>query len=166
MRRASSRPATTFDRKTERRFSLFQKCGRILGHAQRVGADGTHAMRIKTAQALAEALQAFERARLRIFVEAFLAVQTGAEANRLAQGIERVELVTDDARNLQMEGIGTEIDCGEGGVNRHVIGAGLLSVYARRLIAIMGAKYRFFASGMPRFFRQRAGALMFRAQRW
>ena len=64
-----------FDRETERRFSLFQKCRRILGHAQRVGADGTHAMRIETAQAFAEALQAFERTLLRIFVEPFLAVK-------------------------------------------------------------------------------------------
>ena len=77
-------------------------------------------MRIETAQALAEALQAFERACLRIFVEPFLAVEAGAEADRLAQGIERVESVTDDARNLQVERVGTEIDCGEGGVNRQL----------------------------------------------
>ena len=85
-------------------------------------------MRIETAQALAETLQAVERAGLRIFVEAFLAVEAGAEADRLAQRIQRVELITDDARNLQVERVGTEIDCGEGGVNRHVIWTGLPSV--------------------------------------
>ena len=78
-------------------------------------------MRIEAAQPLAEALQAIECAALRIFVEALLAIEPGAEADRFAQGIERVDLITDDTRTLQVERVGSEVYCGECGVNRHVI---------------------------------------------
>ena len=123
-----------FNRESKRGLGLLEETGRILGHPQRVGADRAHRMRVEPAQALAKPPHAVERAGLRIFVQAFLAVEAGAETDRLAQRIQRVDLVTDDTRNLQVERVGTEIDCGEGGVNRHVIWPGLPSCTARRLL--------------------------------
>ena len=132
------------DRKSERGLGLFQKCGGILGDAQGIGADRAHCVRIEAAQAFAETPDAVERAVLGVFVEALFAVEARAEADRLAQGIERVELITDDARNLQVERVGSEVNCGERGVNRHFISmsASSASVYQSIQAGRVQAKYR------------------------
>ena len=106
-------PGHDLDRKTERRLRLFQKRRRVLGHAQRIGADCAHGVTVEPAQPLAETMQALERALLRFLVEPLVARQPRAELDRLAQGVERIDLVADDAADLQMEGVGTEIDGGE-----------------------------------------------------
>jgi hypothetical protein len=107
------------DWKSERASRLLQKSRGVLGDAQRIGADGTHCVRIEAAQALAEAIEAFERALLRILVELLVAREAAAEADGLAQGIEGVELVADDARYLQVKRVRSEIDCGKRGIYRH-----------------------------------------------
>ena len=70
-------------------------------------------------------IQAIERALLRILVELLVAREAGAETNGLAQGIEGVELVADDARDLEVKRVRSEIDCGERGIYRHVSAIGL-----------------------------------------
>ncbi len=53
--------------------------------AQRVGADHAHAACVHVAQALAEALEAGERARRHLLVQAPVRADAGAEAHHLAQ---------------------------------------------------------------------------------
>ena len=89
----------------ERGTRLPEECRGILGHAQGIGADRADGMTVKAAQTLAETIQAVERALLRFFIEALVAGQSGAKPDRLAQRIERVDLVPDGARHLEMEGV-------------------------------------------------------------
>ena len=114
-------PSHHLDRKSQRSLGQPQETSSILGDAQGIGADRAHPVRIEAAQPLAKTFQAIQRAVLGIFVEALLAIEPGTEADRFAQGIERVDLITDDTRNLQVERVGSEVYCGECGVNRHVI---------------------------------------------
>ena len=51
---------------------------------------------------------------LRVLVEALVLGEAGADAHRCAQRIEGVDLVAGNARDLQVEGVGTEIDGGDG----------------------------------------------------
>ena len=57
---------------------------------------------LEAAQPLAEAVHALERTLLRLLVEALLAVKAGAEPDRFAQRIERIDLVADGTRDLQL----------------------------------------------------------------
>ena len=57
-------PGDDFDREPKRGLGLRQEGRRVLGDAQRVGRDGAHGLRLKTAQAFGEALQCFKRAHL------------------------------------------------------------------------------------------------------
>ena len=57
-------PGDHFDREAERGACLAQELRRVLGHAQRVGADRAHRAARQAAQALADALQRFQRTRL------------------------------------------------------------------------------------------------------
>src|SRR5436190_202038 len=107
MRRASSRPATTSIG------NLSAAC------ARRVGAHGAHGAAVEIAQPLAETLQARERPFLRGFVEALVLREPGAQANRLAQGIEGIDLVADDPHDLAVEAVRAQVDGGEIGLFRH-----------------------------------------------
>ena len=60
-------------------------------------------MAVKAAQTLAKAVETFKRALLRILLEAFVTCQTRAQTDRLAQRIKRIDLVADDAYDLQMK---------------------------------------------------------------
>ena len=52
------------------------------------------------AQALAEPVQALQRALLRFVVQPLVAREAGAETDRLAQRIKRINLVADGTRDL------------------------------------------------------------------
>ena len=106
-------PGHHFDRETEGGARLAQELRRILGHAQRIGADGAHRLPRQAAQPFAEARQGFERARLRGAVDALVVGQPGAEAHAFAQAVERVDLAVDRAPDLQVKTVGTEVDRGE-----------------------------------------------------
>jgi hypothetical protein len=70
-------------------------------------------------EALAEAGEAGERALLRFVVKLFVFPQTCAEPHRLAQRVEREKLLTGNPCDLAVEGIGAEINGGDGGLLRH-----------------------------------------------
>ena len=101
------------DREAQRGLRPPQEAGGVLRHTQRVGADGAHGALVEAAQPLAEALQAGQRPLLRVVVDALVLVQPRAQPHRLAQRIERIDLVADDARHLAVEAVGAEIDGGE-----------------------------------------------------
>jgi hypothetical protein len=65
---------------------------------------------VETPQPFAEALQAGERALLGGRVEELVVAETGAEAHRLAQGVEGIDLIADDAGDLAVKGIAPEVD--------------------------------------------------------
>jgi hypothetical protein len=92
-----------FDGEAKRRFGAFKECRGVLRDTQRIGADRPHTSQVETAQAFAKALQAFERTLLRFFIEALLAIQSGAKTDRFPQRIQWIDLITDDTRNLQVE---------------------------------------------------------------
>ena len=98
------------DRKAERGLRVLQERACVLRDAQRIGADRAHRVPVEAAQAFAEALQAGERALLRGCVEQLVFVEPGAEPHGLAQGIEGIDLIADDAGDLAVEGVASEID--------------------------------------------------------
>src|SRR5271154_3832168 len=102
-----------FDREAECGACLFQECCSILGHAQRVGAYRTHAVRIEAAQSFAETFQAVKCTLLGDIIETLVTRQAAAESHWLTQGIERVNLIADDTRNLQVERIRSEVNRGK-----------------------------------------------------
>jgi hypothetical protein len=113
-------PGNDFNRKAQRGFRFFQERVCIFRHAQRIGAEGAHVARLKTAQTLTETLQAIDGARLRCVIEVFVFIKPGAETHRLAQSVERISLLAIHARNLAMERIGSQINSSNRGVFGHV----------------------------------------------
>jgi hypothetical protein len=101
-----------FDRKPERAFGPRQEVLGVLRHAQRVGADGAYLRRIEATQALAETMQGVERALLGLLVEPFVGAQARGESHRLAQGIERIDLVVHNPAHLEAEAVRAQIDGG------------------------------------------------------
>jgi hypothetical protein len=97
------------DREPERGLGLDQELARVLGHAQTIGAHRAHRLRRQPAQALAEALERVQRALLRGLVEAFVGGDARGQAHRLAQRVERIDLVVDDAGDLESKTVGAEI---------------------------------------------------------
>src|SRR3990172_6469595 len=79
-------PRYHLDRTSQCRFGLFQEPRGILRDGQRIGADRAPRVRVEAAQPFAEALQAFERALLRVLVEALIARQSRADTDGLAPG--------------------------------------------------------------------------------
>ncbi len=85
-------PGNDLDRKPQRRLRALQKLRRILGHAHRVGGHGPHPVRMKLAQALAEALQGLQRDLLRGFRQILFVIQPRCQTYRLAQGVDGIDL--------------------------------------------------------------------------
>ena len=81
--------------------------------AQRVGADHAHAVGVHVAQALAEALEAGERARGHVLVEAAVLVHAGGQAHHLAQAVDDDQLAVRVARDHHVEAVGAQVDRGE-----------------------------------------------------
>ena len=103
-----------FDREAEGGLEPGHEFAGVLCHPQGVGADRAHRAGRQSAQALAEAFQAFDRARLRRIVEVLVGGQAGGEPYRLTQRIEGIDLVVDNASDLEPEGVGSEVDCRNG----------------------------------------------------
>ena len=80
------------DRETERLARLAQELRRVLGHAQRIGADRAHRARAAGRAGARRCAERLQRARLRGAVDALFGGQAGAQAHRLAQRVERVDL--------------------------------------------------------------------------
>ena len=78
-----------------------------------VGADHANAVGPHVAQALAEPLQAGQRARGDILVQASIRLQARAETHHFAQPIEDDQLAVRVTRDHHVEAVGTEIDGGE-----------------------------------------------------
>ena len=74
---------------------------------------------MKAAQPFAKALQARDGARLRNFVECLVVVQPFGQTYGFAQAIQRVGVITVDARDLAMERIRAEVNRSDSGVFSH-----------------------------------------------
>ena len=99
-----------FNRETECGFKSGHELAGVLCHAQGVGTDRAHRAWRQSAQALAEAFQAFDRTRLRRVVEVLVGGQAGSKPHRLTQRIEGIDLVIDDASDLKPKRVGSEVD--------------------------------------------------------
>ena len=106
-------PGDDFDREAQRAFCADQELGRILGDPQGVGRHRAHLMRGKIGQPFAKAAQGRGAAPLGRHIEVFFARQAGRQTHRIFQTIERVDLVIDDAPDLQAETVGTQINGGD-----------------------------------------------------
>ena len=105
-------PRDHLDRHAQRGFRLRQKEGNVLRHAQGIGRDGTRRIAGKTAQAFAKARQRVQRAGLRRIVQGPLGVESGRQAHRFLQRVERIDLIADHAADLEPETVGAKIDRG------------------------------------------------------
>ena len=99
-----------FDVVAQRCFSTGQKATRALGLAQRVRAHHAHPAGLHFAQALAEALEARQRAALHYRVEATIVGEAIGEAHHFTQAVHDDELAVRVPRHDHVERIGAEID--------------------------------------------------------
>jgi hypothetical protein len=102
--------ADDVDRQAERALRERDERFGILGDSERVGRDDADRCGVEAREALAKAREARERRLHRRLREAALLVHAGAEAQRLAPGVELVDLVAFDAADLQPEAVGPEIE--------------------------------------------------------
>ncbi len=101
------------DRETQRSFGLRKELRCVLGNPQRVGRHRADLIRRKSAQSLVEARQRLDRPQLRRTIQQLALPQAGSETDGFLQSVKGVYLVIDDARHLQPETVGAEVDCGE-----------------------------------------------------
>src|SRR5438093_7991627 len=85
------------DGKAQRAFGLRQEFARVLRDTEGVRGDGTHGRRMKTGEPLAKPREARQRCFLRSCLDAALRIQSGAEAQSLAPGVETIDLIAFDA---------------------------------------------------------------------
>ena len=111
------------DGKTKGGLGLGEKLAGILRHAQGVGAHGAYGLWWETAQAFAEPTQRLQRPLLGGFVEPLLGSDAGREPDRLPQGVKRIDLIVYDARDLEPEGVRTQVDRCDSGKLCHQPGA-------------------------------------------
>ena len=90
-----------------------RNCGAFFATRSALVPTARTALARQAAQALADALERLQRARLRGAVDALFRGQARAQAHHLAQRVERVDLAVDDAAHLQVEAVGAEVDRGE-----------------------------------------------------
>ena len=108
-------PADDVDGKSQRVLGLRQKLGRVFRHAKRIGRDCAHCRRVQAGEPLAEAREAFERGLHRRALDAALRIEASAEAQRLAPGVEPVDLIAFDATDFEPEAVRAQVDDGERG---------------------------------------------------
>ena len=113
-------PGDDFDRKSQRLLRLRQKRRDILGHTQGIGSNGANGSTVESAQALAEATQGGQRTLLGLGIEQLVGGQAGSQAHRLLERIEWVDLVIDDAPDLETETVGTQVDRSYGFINHRL----------------------------------------------
>ena len=90
--------------------ALEERALAALGLAQRVGADDAHALGAHVAQALAEALEALQRALRRFAAQAALFVEARGEANHLAQAVDDDELPVVVTGDDHVKAVRAEVD--------------------------------------------------------
>ncbi len=76
---------------------------------QRIGANAAHAVGVHVAQALAEALEAPERARRHVLVDAAVLGHARGQAHHLAQPVDDDQLAVRVARDHHVETVGAEV---------------------------------------------------------
>ncbi len=110
------------DREAERALRLRQERPCVGRDAERVRRHRPHRRGMQALDPLAEAREAGERGAPRLRCQAALRIDTGADAQRLAPGVETVDLVALDAPDLEAEAVRAHVDDGErfgGGRTRH-----------------------------------------------
>ena len=85
-------PRDHLDRESQRLLRALQEGRGVLGHAHRVGGHRAHPLGVELAQPLAEAAQRGQRALLAFLGETLVLVQARAQAHRLPQGIQGIDL--------------------------------------------------------------------------
>ena len=85
----------------------------LRGDAERIRGDHAHRRRMQARESLAEAREAGQRGVHRGALDPSLVVESGAEAQRLAPGVELVDLVALDAADFEPEAVRSEIDDGQ-----------------------------------------------------
>src|SRR3984893_9908161 len=85
-------PADDVDRTAQRALRMRQKLACVLRHSKRVGRDRAHGGWMHAREALAEALQAFDCGLHCGGLDSSVAVEAGAEAQRLAPRVLPVDL--------------------------------------------------------------------------
>ena len=106
------------DRVAERLLRVAPEALRVVGAAQRVGADRAHGPGRHLAQPLPEALEAGERPRPRLRRQAAVGVEPCREAYRLAQLVDDLDVSVDDARDDQVEAVRAEVHRRQGARSR------------------------------------------------
>ena len=102
-----------FDREAQRGFRLHQEVRRVLGHAQGVGGHGPHRFERIVANALVEAAQRADTAKLGRSIEHSVRGQAGGKTHGLLDAIEGINLVINDSPDLQAKTVGTQINGGD-----------------------------------------------------
>ncbi len=82
----------------------------LVRQPQRVGADHAHAVGVHVTQALAEALQAGERAGGHVLVDAAVLGDACGQAHHLAQAVDDDQLAVRVARDHHVEAVGAQVD--------------------------------------------------------
>ena len=108
-------PADHVDGKAERALGDREELARVLRDSESVGRDCAHRGRMQPRQTLPKTGEALEGGSLRGGADPALCVETRAEAQRLAPGVEAVDLIALDAADLQPEAVRSQIDDGERG---------------------------------------------------
>src|ERR1700681_4270125 len=106
-------PADDVDRTAQRALRLRQKLACVRRHSKRVGRDRAHGGWMDARKALAEALQAFDCGFHCGGADLVLAVEAGAEAQRLAPRVLPVDLAAFNAADLEPKAVRSEIDNGK-----------------------------------------------------
>ena len=112
------------DRVAERLARALEEDLLAVREAQRVGADDAHAVGVHVAQALPETLQARERARRHVLVDAAVLGDAGGEAHHLAQPVDDDQLAVRVARDDHVEAVGAQVHRREYVGDRAGCGAG------------------------------------------
>ena len=98
------------DRMTERPLRGGDELARVLGLAQRVGADGPHVHALERSETLAETLEHGDTARLRLGREVVLLVEAGRELHAFPHAIDDLQLAAPHASDQHVEAVRSEID--------------------------------------------------------
>src|SRR2546421_9662831 len=106
-------PADDVDRTAKRALRLRQKLACVFRHSKSVGRDGAHGGWMHARKARAEALQAFDCRFHRGGLDSSIAVEAGAEAQRLAPCVLPVDLAAFNAADLEPKAVRSEIDDGK-----------------------------------------------------
>ncbi len=102
-----------FDREPERRLGFRQKGLGVLRYAQRACSYRAHRRTREPAQPLGEAGKGLERPGFGHLINAPIPRETGSEAHRITQTVQKVDLIVDDPADLQVEAVGSQVKRGQ-----------------------------------------------------